>query len=174
MQIHNKVYLSLGASPSTGAATLWGGNQGRLRICFLHQGPWEPRRHSQRCLQTVTGISSVHCWNSDNSHSSEKIEMFNQVALTHLGNIEMFLPVIQKFAFFPFFSPVWRTRWSVSKKQWSTFQLPPNHAHQIWAPHSSVSVKSSLYLDVLFCQLTSLSAQYLGLDPIHLGDHLAT
>lgn len=61
MQSHSGVFVCLGASPPTGAATLRGGDQGRLRIRFLHQGPREPRRHSQRCLQTVTGISSVHC-----------------------------------------------------------------------------------------------------------------
>lgn len=46
-----------GASPSVGAAALRGGNQGRLGVRLLYQRPGEPRRHRQRCLQTVTGGS---------------------------------------------------------------------------------------------------------------------
>lgn len=49
-----------GASPSVGAAALWGGDQGRLRVRILHQRPGKPRCHRQRCLQTVTGRSCVH------------------------------------------------------------------------------------------------------------------
>lgn len=44
-----------GASPSVGAAALRGGDQGRLGVRLLHQRPGKPRRHRQRCLQTVTG-----------------------------------------------------------------------------------------------------------------------
>lgn len=134
----------LGASPPTGAATLWGGNQGRLGIRFLHQGPREPWRHSQRCLQAVTGISTISICTLLHitvDQSSPFMKVLCCIYIRHYLNIVVGCSWIF-ISFFASFSPVWRTRWSVSKKRWNTFQLPPNRAHLTWGPpHSSVSVK---------------------------------
>lgn len=52
-------FVVTGASSSVGAAALWGGDQSGFRVRLLHQRPGKPRCHCQRCLQTVTGNSSL-------------------------------------------------------------------------------------------------------------------